>query len=61
VFQQGLSKCFQDGFKIYKYKSLGSLNHWVSMGLISSMIKSSKDKWNSRSLGRMKTQREKRS
>ena len=23
MFQQGSSKCFQDGFKIYKYKSFG--------------------------------------
>jgi hypothetical protein len=43
VFQQGPSKCFQDGFKIYKYKSFGSFNHWVSLGLISSMIESRKD------------------
>jgi hypothetical protein len=45
VFQQGPSKLFEDGFKIYKYKSLGSFNHWVSMGLISSMIEPSKDEW----------------
>jgi hypothetical protein len=56
VLQQGPSKLFEDGFKIYKYKRLGSFNHWVSMGLISSMIEPSKDEWSSRSLGWMKSQ-----
>jgi hypothetical protein len=55
VFQQGPPKFFQDGFKIYGYKSLGYFNHWVSMGLISCMIEPCQDEWSSRLPGWMKS------